>query len=263
MGRIQAPTASPLPLWWSRPFPGQPVQVGKARSWVAGLLPDCEPLDDLLIFTSELVTNAVTHTRSGEPGGLFTVEVTWSPKAARVVVGDQGSDEVPASAASPDDDDAADMEDGRGLLLIDALSAAWGTAGDAHARWLWADVDWRTRGGPLPTTQDENSARLQFAAMRCAHPGSEAWYASETGEWHATLPGATGAGSTLTAPSPGALASMLAARYRAAHTGSPPRPSHLTTALITMTAPVTPDAASAQPTPLQPALPRQPGGHVP
>jgi serine/threonine-protein kinase RsbW len=211
MEDAQALTASPLPLWWSRPFRGQPSQVSQARSWLAGLLPSCEPLDDLLIFTSELVTNAVTHTRSGDPGGWFTVEITWSPQRARVVVGDQGSDEIPASGNSPDD---SDLETGRGLLLIAAMSAAWGTAGDADARWLWADVDWRSRGGPLPTAPSDNSARQQFAAMRCAFPGIRAWYGAETGQWCATLPSTTGSDGTLTAPSPGSLVTMLTSTHR-------------------------------------------------
>jgi hypothetical protein len=175
-------------------------------------MPTCEPLDDLLIFTSELVTNAVTHTRSGEPGGWFTVEVTWSPKTARVVVGDQGSDETPARGVGPSDE--ADLETGRGLLLIEAMSAAWGAAGDADARWLWADVDWRSRGGPLPTASTDNSAKLQFAAMYCAYPGTKTWYSPDTGQWHATPPSAAGAGDTFTAPSPGALVGMLARSCR-------------------------------------------------
>jgi len=224
MENSHATSASPIPLWWSRPFRGQPSQVGKARSWLAGLLPSCEPLDDLLIFTSELVTNAVTHTRSGVPGGSFTVEVTWSPQRARVVVCDQGSDEIPAS--SPPDD--ADLETGRGLLLIEAMSAAWGTVGDAHGRWLWADVDWRSRGGPLPTISSDNSARLQFAAMCCAFPGTTAWYGSETGQWHATLPSITGAGGTLTAPSPGSLVSLVTSRKAAARDIPQPGPPRLT-----------------------------------
>jgi serine/threonine-protein kinase RsbW len=214
MGNTQTPAASPLPLWWSRPFRGEPSQVGKARSWLAGLLPTCDSLDDLLIFTSELAGNAVTHTRSGEPGGWFTVEVTWSPKTARVVVGDQGSDEIPTGGANASD--TADLESGRGLLLIEAMSAAWGTAGNADARWLWADVDWRSRGGPLPTAPTDNSAQAQFTAMRCAYPGIRAWYSTQTGQWHATLPSAADAEDTLAAPSPGALVSMITSRKLAA-----------------------------------------------
>jgi anti-sigma regulatory factor (Ser/Thr protein kinase) len=212
MGCDKEPTASPLPLWWSRGFPGEASQVGRARAWLAELLPACAPLDDLLLFTSELATNTTAHTRSGDPGGRFTVEVTWTPQVARVVVGDQGSDEVPASAASPDDQDAY-LENGRGLLLIEAMAAAWGTAGDAGARWLWADVHWRSRGGPLPTTPiGSDDAGTRLLALRSAYPGTLAWYSEQSGQWHATPPEARDAGDTLSAPSPAALTHMLAAR---------------------------------------------------
>jgi serine/threonine-protein kinase RsbW len=210
-GTTQGQASSPLPLWWSRSFPGEPRQVSQARSWVARLLPACAPLDDLLIFTSELATNAAAHTRSGQPGGQFTVEVTWTPRTARVIVGDQGSDEVPATAAAGGEQDAY-LENGRGLLLIDMMSAGWGTAGDTDARWLWANVNWRAQGGPLPTTSaGSNSAEMHFAAMHCVYPGTTAWYSDESGHWHARLPNAPDV--ALSAPSPLALTRLLAARY--------------------------------------------------
>jgi serine/threonine-protein kinase RsbW len=200
---------APLPLWWSREFAGEPAEVGRARAWVSKLLPACDPLDELLIITSEFCTNAVAHTRSGLPGGRFTAEVTWSPQAARVIVGDQGSDEIPAAAANAGGP-ADDMEDGRGLLLVSAMSAAWGTVGDRRARWLWADVHWRSRGGPLPTTTVRgNDPRAHLAAAGHAGPGASTWYGEESTHWHAALPEA---GGTLTAPSPAALGHMLAAR---------------------------------------------------
>jgi serine/threonine-protein kinase RsbW len=212
MGCPQGPAVSTLPLWWSHDFPGEPAQVGQARSWVADVLPACAPLDDLLLFTSELATNTLAHTRSGDPGGQFTVEVTWTPQAARVVVGDQGSDEVPASISSADDQ-VAYLENGRGLLMVEMMSDAWGMAGDAGARWLWADVHWRSRGGPLPTTSiGSGDAGTQLHALRCAYPGSSAWYSEQSGKWHAALAEHGDAGDTLTAPSPNALARMLAAR---------------------------------------------------
>jgi serine/threonine-protein kinase RsbW len=209
----------PLPLWWSRAFPGEPPLVRQTRSWIAGLLPACPPLDDLLIVASELATNAVAHTRSGDPGGWFTVEVTWSQESARVVVGDQGSGEIPVSVASPGDQ-VAYLESGRGLLLVDALSAAWGIAGDTDARWLWADVEWRSRGVPLPMTPSgNNSVELQFAELCGKYPGTLACYSQRSGEWRATLPKARDADDTISAPSPGALTRMLAARCAAARSG--------------------------------------------
>src|SRR5258708_30132494 len=128
--------AVPPTYWWSRGFPGEATEVRWVRAWIESFLPACGPLDDLVMIASELATNAVTHTRSGEAGGRFTVDVTWSPDSARVVVGDLGSDEVPDSAENPDEKEIAYAESGRGLFLVHALSAAWGMAGDPDARSL-------------------------------------------------------------------------------------------------------------------------------
>ena len=89
--------AVPPAYWWSRDFPGEEAQVHQVRAWMKGFLPACNALEDLVSVASELAGNAVTHTRSGQADGRFTVDVTWSPDSARVVVEDQGSDEIPDS----------------------------------------------------------------------------------------------------------------------------------------------------------------------
>jgi len=100
------------------------------------------------------------------------------------------------------------------------MSAAWGTAGDADTRWLWADVHWRSRGGSLPTTPiGSNDAGTQLAAIRRAHPGTLAWYSEQSGNWHATLPEPRDASDALAAPSLAALTRMLAARMARSGTG--------------------------------------------
>jgi serine/threonine-protein kinase RsbW len=205
----------PPTYWWSRGFPGEATEVRAVRAWMEGFLPACDALDDLLIIASELATNALTHTRSGEAGGRFTVDVAWWPESARVVVGDQGSDEVPETATPPEDK-IADAESGRGLLLVGALSTAWGMAGNADARWLWADVPWLSRGGPLLATASGNQdAGLELSELSRAYPGTLAWFDEQTGEWTAKQPQSEGTGDTLRAPSPTALSHMLAARHLA------------------------------------------------
>jgi len=77
--------------------------------------------EDAAIITSELVTNAVQHVRGD---GTETIGVTlaraWNPSAVTVVVSD----------SSPDGprrcDPSADREQGRGLQIVEALSAHWG-----------------------------------------------------------------------------------------------------------------------------------------
>jgi serine/threonine-protein kinase RsbW len=217
--RTNLASPSALPLWWSRVFPGQPSLVSQARSWISGLLPASPPLDDLLLLADELAANAVTHTRSGQPGGQFTVEVIWSPQSARVVVGDQGSDEVPVPVASLGDQ-VPNLESGRGLFLVEALSAAWGIAGDADARWLWADVHLRSQGGPSPgPLSGTNSAEGQYAVLLDSFPETSAWYSERSRQWHATLPEPRDASDTISAPSPIALTHMLTARCVATRSG--------------------------------------------
>lgn len=208
--------AVPPTYWWSRDFPGEKAQVGAVRAWIEGFLPACDAREDLVTIASELSTNAVTHTRSGHPEGRFTVDVTWSPDCARVVAGDQGSDEVPGNPGNPGQDQVACAETGRGLLIVSALSSRWGLAGDASARWIWADVPWSSQGGPLMATASGNrDPELALAELGRAYPGTIARFDDQSGEWTATLPQPNGADGTLRAPSPTALTAMLAARYLA------------------------------------------------
>jgi anti-sigma regulatory factor (Ser/Thr protein kinase) len=202
----------PPAYWWSRDFPGEKEQARQVRAWIEGILPACDALEDLVLIASELASNAVTHTRSGQDNARFTVDVTWSADRARVVVGDKGSDEVPDSA-NPDENDA---ETGRGLLLVGALSAAWGMAGNADARWVWADVPWQSRGGPLLTTASGTKDTLhELTQLSCAYPGTEAWFDEHSGEWTARQFCADRTSDTFCAPSLTALTHMLAARYQA------------------------------------------------
>ena len=145
---VTATKPAPPVAWWTRDFQGDTNQVREVRRWVEDLLPDCDPLADILLLVSELCANAVMHTRSGEAGGRFTVDVEWTPELVRVVIGDQGSPKVPAIGARTGDTTRTD-ESGRGLRLVDELADDWGTVSRPGCRWVWADVQWRARGAPL------------------------------------------------------------------------------------------------------------------
>jgi serine/threonine-protein kinase RsbW len=163
--RLRAPAI----LRWTRDFRGEADQVRAARRWVADLLPDCDPLADVLLLVSELCTNAVVHTRSGEAGGRFGVAVEWTRESVRVVVNDQGSSTTPTIGGRTGDPSRADGADGagesgRGLRLVDRLASDWGTADRPGRRWVWADVPWQAGGGAVP-------ARDTGAHPRFRHPG--------------------------------------------------------------------------------------------
>ena len=67
--------------------------------------------------------------------------------------------------------------------------------------------------------------------MRCAYPGISAWYSQQPAGWYATLPGARDADDTFSAPSPLALACLLAARLPTS-ADNPPRKAPSMTQLL-------------------------------
>ena len=89
----------------------------------------------------ELGTNAIRHSTSGH-GGQFAVEVIWSVPVTRVAVYDDGG------LDSPRITEDLLCEDGRGLLMVTALSERMGVGGDAQGRVVWADIRWTGRDAP-------------------------------------------------------------------------------------------------------------------
>ena len=116
---------------WTRTIqlPASPVACGAARDHVRQALAAWgEGIDEaraqwsdathtVILLTSELVTNAITHGASP-----VTVAVSWSGGQVRVEVHDR-SRFLPAPWPVIDH---ADDETGRGLLLVDTLATDWG-----------------------------------------------------------------------------------------------------------------------------------------
>jgi serine/threonine-protein kinase RsbW len=134
----------------ARTFHGTPASVPEARRYVAGILVGCPARETLVTCTSELCTNAIEHTASGD-GGVFTVEVE-RPRdgVARVAVTDAGSPSVPAPGSVLGSHSMA--EGGRGLALVAAYAARWGYADAAPGRTVWAEATW-----PVPVPSPSRS----------------------------------------------------------------------------------------------------------
>lgn len=77
----------------------------------------------MVLLTSELATNAVQHSASGQ-GGRLAVVISHAPGRVRVTVCDNGSASHPTVAVT---DGLATS--GRGLILVDCLADRWGYAG--------------------------------------------------------------------------------------------------------------------------------------
>lgn len=144
----QANRSVPPPLAeisrWRRVFPGEERQLGILRRWLASLLPECPARDDLTSIATELGSNALQHTASGKPGGHFAVEVTWHNAVVQVAVADCGGRGEPRVI------DDVDGERGRGLLLVQRLSARTGWTGDPQGRLVWAEVIWPADAPVMP-----------------------------------------------------------------------------------------------------------------
>lgn len=99
-----------------------------ARSW--GL--PAEVVDDLESVTGELVANALEHSDSR------VVMVVCRLTATTVTVG--VTDEGGAGAAVVPHVPGVEQENGRGLLITDALAERWGTLREGGCLTVWAEV---------------------------------------------------------------------------------------------------------------------------
>ncbi|MET9379791.1 ATP-binding protein [Streptomyces sp. NPDC002928] len=102
--------------------------VGRARS--LGLPFDEDLTHDLKLLTGELVANSVRHARSA-----CVVCVKWTGERLRVEVTDVDPDPVTLTEALPTD------EHGRGLFLVAALAAAWGSEPCTAGKTTWFELD--------------------------------------------------------------------------------------------------------------------------
>src|SRR5260370_9347038 len=99
-GPLDGPLAPGLGLRWRRVFPGEGSMLGALRRWLESLLPECPARDDVACVATELGTNAILHTASGQ-GGCFAVEVTWHKAVGRIAVADRGAPGSPPMVARP------------------------------------------------------------------------------------------------------------------------------------------------------------------
>jgi hypothetical protein len=69
-------------------LPGTAGSVAVTRQLTRSALPDCPRIEDLLLAVSELASNSIIHSASGQ-GGTFLVRVRTAPRWARAEIADQ------------------------------------------------------------------------------------------------------------------------------------------------------------------------------
>ena len=123
-------TRSPEGTTFERSYAGTKEQVREVRADLAAVVRGCPFADDFVLLASELSANAVVHSRSGQPGGAFTVRAEIRPgDYARLEVEDQGGPWI---------ERAPGEERGRGLALV------------AH---LAGEGNWVVQDGSAPGTR--------------------------------------------------------------------------------------------------------------
>lgn len=138
-------------------LPGGRDQVVRARRLVSATLGRDHPLhDDCVLLTSEIATNAVVHSRSGD-GGAFTLIVSCSSGLVRISVRDDGSVAPPCAGHA-----VPDGPSGRGLPLLDALSDRWGVVRESGRNEVWFEL--------AQEAQRSTRTRMSHAPSRTPSP---------------------------------------------------------------------------------------------
>lgn len=133
------------PMTWRATFPGAPDQIGNARHLMETLFAGTGREEDAGLIISELATNSVLYTRSGQPKGWFGVEVVLDALAYLAVTDLGGAGRLigtpPTSAATCEDDLELGIG-GRGLLMVAELAVSMGVHGSPETgHTIWADID--------------------------------------------------------------------------------------------------------------------------
>jgi anti-sigma regulatory factor (Ser/Thr protein kinase) len=133
----RAPRARDAALDWRISVPGVPAIVAIARRLVHAALDGCPRRYDLELVTSELMTNAIRHTPSGETGSLVTLRIRTSAGWARVEVTDRGNASWAEPAPAREEDEC-----GRGLGIIQMLADRAGHEPASGGQVSWAEFHW-------------------------------------------------------------------------------------------------------------------------
>ncbi|MGV9255219.1 ATP-binding protein [Streptomyces sp. NPDC003697] len=121
------------------------AELGRVRSEVRAVLSswDCPPgvIDDCVLLCSELLANAVTH----GPAASIGVNLLQAGERLLLEVTDASAKHPVVRQAEPDD------EQGRGMLLVQEIAAAWGSCREPGGRkTTWCTLLPPPTGDPQP-----------------------------------------------------------------------------------------------------------------
>ena len=130
-------------------FPRCATSVKEVRDWLrrrmelrptSGRIPT-SVTEDALLITSEITTNALLHTPNPGRRGAFVVSAFFYTHCLRVSIRCAGVEQTHAPhlrATQP----TSDCEGGRGLVLVNALAATWGSEPTRNGSAVYYTLDW-------------------------------------------------------------------------------------------------------------------------
>jgi serine/threonine-protein kinase RsbW len=161
-------------------IPGRPEQVGLARAFVVRALATNQvgaDADAATLLTSEIVTNAIQHTRSGADGGTVTIVVIGVPRGVLVEIIDDGAAGTPVAKGD------LYASEGHGLFLVQNLAAEWGFQRDDAGTIVWFHLPASYEPRPASRRPDRPAGRVRrIAAGVEPHPARPARF------WAAAAP---------------------------------------------------------------------------
>lgn len=150
--------------YWTVSFPGLAKHVSDVRRFTVASLGNAPGVDTVELVASELASNAIRHTYSGQHGGRFVLHLAAFGDRWRVRVDDDGSSieprplaSLPIESVNDVDQFGEEAEYGRGLALVVAVSSSWGVLGDCYSRAVWADI-------PRPAQPDGEAPHGRFSS---------------------------------------------------------------------------------------------------
>jgi hypothetical protein len=160
------------------PRAGQPGPAFVART--LGTNQTGADADAATLLTSEIVTNAIQHTKSGIDGGTVTIVVIGVWRGVLVEIIDNGSAGTPVVKGD------LYAAEGHGLFLVQNLAAQWGYLRDAAGTTVWFHLP--AAYEPQQGTGQPGPAADVPARPDTFAPNTERYRARPTHLWAAATP---------------------------------------------------------------------------
>lgn len=113
---------------WELTCPGLLEEVGRVRRWTRDVLSDSPHVEDVALIVSELGTNALLHSSSGDERGAFRVTLARSLQTIAISVTDTGGKGTTPRIGFPD----ASHVHGRGVGMVHAIAHRVRVLGDGR-----------------------------------------------------------------------------------------------------------------------------------